>query len=103
MRHNLDEDWDRVADVWTQYVSSHPYPRMAIFAGITDLRKHDRGIDYPLRRLLNSEKYGKYIRTYGAPSGKYPRYPFRWDNKIWACIRVKLEDFMTNSDQEEPK
>ncbi len=91
MDHNLDKDWRRVVAVWEKWKSLLPYPRMGLFAGIVDLRKHDRGIDFPLRRLLDSEKYGDCIRTYGAPSSKYPRYPFRWNNKVWDSVRIKLQ------------
>lgn len=97
MRHNLDEDWNRVVEIWRKWIGDHPLPDMALFAMITDLRKYDKGIDYPLRRLLASSEYGQGIRVYGAPPSKYPRYPFRWNKKIWALVRVKT-DFCEKGD-----
>lgn len=94
MKHDLDEDWKRVVEVWNKWRANHWSPRDSIFAGITDLRKLDRGIDYPLRRLLDSEKYGWYVRAYGGPSSAYSKIsPFRWDNKLWLLIRIKVKEF----------
>jgi len=89
LRDTIQEDWERVVNVWCKWREDSAYPDMALFALITDLRKYDKGIDYPLRRLLDQKKFSHLIRTYGAPPSKYPRYPFKWNGKIWALIRVK--------------
>ena len=109
MRDTIQEDWERVVKVWCKWKEDSAYPDMALFALITDLRKYDKGIDYPLRRLKGHEKYSHLIRTYGAPSSKYPRYPFKWNGRIWALIRVKnptlqsnLSPIMTNTGKEDP-
>lgn len=86
---NLEQDWERVLDVWVRIKDAFPNPEMRLFESIYEMRKLDRGIDYPLRRLLDSEKYGQRIRVYGSISGGFGRSPFRWDNKVWLLIRVK--------------
>jgi hypothetical protein len=87
---NLERDWERVVDIWVRVIDALPNPRMQLFESIYEMRKLDRGIDYPLRRLLNSERYSSKIRTYGSTSGGFGRHPFRWDNKLWLLIRIKL-------------
>ena len=99
MKHDLDADIRRVNDIWQKWQADQAYPDMALFAMITDLRKYDKGIDYPLRRILNSDKYRRCVRTYGAPPSKYPRYPFRWNDRIWALIRVRPQ-FCEDTDKE---
>lgn len=95
MRHDLDEDWNRVVKVWRKWRASQWNPSLAVFAEITELRELDRGIDYPLRRLLDSEKYGWYVRGYGAPTSTYSKMnPFRHNNgRLYVLIRVKVEEF----------
>jgi len=93
----LKDDWQRVCSVWNKVKNNHWNPYLVIFEEIYDMRKIDRGIDYPLRRLLNSKEYGNKIRTYGCPSSMFGRHPFRWDNKVWLLIQVKVDE--TKNDQ----
>lgn len=86
----LEQDWERVVDVWVRVFDLLPNKDMQLFESIYDMRKLDRGIDYPLRRLLDSEKYSNRIRTYGSTTGGFGKNPFRWDNKVWLLIRVKI-------------
>lgn len=87
---SLKEDWERVVDVWVRVMDMSSNPDMLLFESIYEMRKLDRGIDFPLRRLLDSKEYGGRIRTYGSTSSGFGRHPFRWDNKIWLLIRLKL-------------
>jgi hypothetical protein len=86
---SLEQDWERVLDVWIRVKDALPNPEMQLFESIYEMRKLDRGIDHPLRRLLDSDKYGSKIRTYGSTSNGFGKHPFKWDNKVWLLIRVK--------------
>ena len=97
MKHDLNKDWDRVVKAWQTYKENHWNPSLVLSITIYELRKLDRGIDYPLRRLLDSKEYGNRIRTYGAPTHHFGRYPFRWDKKHWLLIRVKTEQKISKS------
>ena len=85
----LGEDWQRLRHAFDEVKQHHWNPSLILSVEIYDLRKYDRGIDYPLRRLLASKEYGNKIRTFGAPSGQFGRHPFYWDEKVWLLIRVK--------------
>ena len=85
----LKDDFVRVLAVWKTVKTNHWNPSLVLFEEIYDMRKFDRGIDYPLRRLLDSEEYGNKIRVYGCPSSCFGKHPFQWDNKVWLLIRVK--------------
>lgn len=85
----LEEDWKRVLDVWNKVKAKHWNPRIMLFETIYEMRKMDRGIDYPLRRLLNSKEYRGRIRTYGCPSSAFGRHPFKWNNKVWLLVEIK--------------
>ncbi len=86
---NLEKDWERVRKAFEQFKQHHWNPSLIVSIGIYDLRKYDRGIDFALRRLLDSKEYREKIRTFGAPSSQFGRHPFRWDNKVWESVRVK--------------
>ena len=74
----LEQDWDRLVTVCEEIKEASPYPTAKIFFSITELRKVDnKGIDFVIRRLYTNLEYKKGIRLYGAPPGKYPRYPLR--------------------------
>lgn len=89
----IEEDWERVSRVWNKVRQSHWNPQLAVFLSIYNLRKIDRGIDYPLRRLLRSEKYRHRIRLYGGPTGSFGRYPFRdGEGRVWSLIKLKEEE-----------
>jgi len=88
-KDSIDDDWDRVLSVWSRIKNAHFDPSIKLFEDIYEMRKVDRGIDYPLRRLLGSEKYKSRIRVYGGTSSSFGRHPFRWDGKHWLLIRVK--------------
>jgi hypothetical protein len=64
----LEEDWKRVEKAFTRYKQNHWNPQLIYSINIYDLRKFDRGIDYPLRRLLESKEYGNNLRLFGAPT-----------------------------------
>jgi hypothetical protein len=99
----LEQDWDRVFKVYEQVRNAHWCPRLVISLEIYDLRKVDQGIDYPLRRLLDSD-YRKNIRTYGAPSSEFGRHPFiSSDGRHWLLIRVTPKEDSTNANQEKAK
>jgi len=89
--NKIENDWKRVCDVWFKIKNAHWNPSLVICEEIYDMRKVDRGIDYPLRRLLDSKEYGYKICTYGCPSFMFGRHPFRWDNKVWLLIRINVE------------
>lgn len=91
MKHNLKADWERVVRVWRTCKENHWNPSLVLFAEIYALRKIDRSIDYPLRRLLDSQEYGNRIRTYGCPPHMFGRHPFKWKGKHWLLIKVKTE------------
>ena len=96
----LEQDWERVFRVYEQVRKAHWNPQIVVSLEIYDLRKVDRGIDYPLRRLLNSE-YRKNIRTYGAPSSAFGRHPFiSSDGKHWLLIRVAKKEVALNANQQ---
>lgn len=94
----LEEDWERVKKAFIEakkndnpiFAANHMfgycrYPK--------ELRKADnRGIDFALRRLLDSDEYQDRIRLYGAPTGHFGRNPFI-DSKgyKWALVRIKIQ------------
>lgn len=90
MKHDLKKDWERVVNVWNTYKDNHWNSTLIISISIYDLRKIDRGIDYPLRRLLDSEEYGNRIQVYGCPTSHFGRHPFKWNNRHWLLIRIKF-------------
>ncbi len=92
MKNSLSQDWERVVKAWNTYNINHWNPSLVLFIEIYDLRKIDRGIDYPLRRLLDSEKYRSRIRCYGCTSSGFGRYPFRWNGRKWLLIRIKFDE-----------
>lgn len=85
----LRDDYERVKRAWDAFKKSHWNPSLVLSVHITELRKLDRGIDYPLKRLMNSQEYARKIRAYGAPSHKTARSPFKWNGKHYTLIRVK--------------
>lgn len=83
-------DWERVKNAFVKAIKNYGFP---FAVQPKELRQADnRGIDFALRRLLESGEYNDKIRLYGAPSSLYPRNPFvTKDGTRWALIRVKLE------------
>ena len=74
----LEQDWERLTNTCNTLKEHSPYPNAKIFFGIKELRKADnRGIDFVIRRLKSSEKYGDRIRLYGAPTGVLAKNPLR--------------------------
>jgi hypothetical protein len=89
LRKSLEKDWSRLKRAFEQFREHHWNPSLIASVEIYDLRKYDRGIDYPLRRLLDSREYGMRIRVFGCPSSQFGRHPFRWNEKVWSMVRVK--------------
>jgi len=87
---SLKRDWERVKNAFIKAVKDYGVP---FAVEPQELRKADnRGVDFALRRLLESGEYDKRLRLYGVPTDLYPRNPFvTSDGKRWALIRVKLE------------
>ena len=92
----LEEDWQNLINAWNKAKEKFPIPETVFTISIYDLRHFYDGkdvwIDRPLKRLLDSEKYGKRIRLYGAPSSMFGKHPFKYFGKVWYSIRIKKEE-----------
>ena len=88
--NGLDEDWTRVLNAFLRVKSSHWNPPVKIFYAPKELRQADnRGIDFVIRRLLDSEKYSSRIRLYGSPAHMVPRNPFRYKGRVYSLLSIK--------------
>ena len=86
--HDPDEDFQRVSEVWLKIKRGHFIPNVVLFEDIRAMRKEDRGIDWRLRRLLDSKVYQDRIRLYGGPCRLVPRFPFRWKGRKYGLIQI---------------
>ena len=88
--NNLEDDWIRVVNAFLKVKDSHWSPRVKIFFIPKELRQADnRGIDFAIRRLLDSEEYSSRIRLYGGPSGTIPRNPFKYKGRVYSLLSIK--------------
>ena len=85
----LEEDWERVKNAYLKVKNAHWNPPVLLYVEPKELRKADnRGIDFAIRRLLDSKEYSYLIRLYGAPTSLYPRNPFCYNATVWALIKI---------------
>ena len=84
----LEQDWDRVTKAFLKAKNNHWNPRLYIYAPIGDLRKVDnKGIDFAIRRLRDSDEYGLRVKLYGGIHNNKPRYPLRCYDPMFRMVR----------------
>lgn len=88
-RRQLKADWELVKRVWNENKERSQNPRSVFYAHITELRRIDRKIEEPLRRLLDTGEYIGRIGVHGAPAPFVAKCPFKWNGKHYTFISVR--------------
>ncbi len=85
---SLEQDWKRVSKAYLTLKEEFWNPSLFIYADIENMRKADnKGIDFAIRRLKASDKYGMRIKLYGAPTGHFPRHPLKCHDPMLKMMR----------------